>query len=480
MPDTPNLAPRQLKDLPGPRAWPIVGNLLQITPERVHLDVERWAGQYGRLFRIRFGRKPVLVVADHQVVAAVLRERPEVFRRPATTTQVSLEMGGTPGLFLAEGRQWRNQRRVVMTGFAPGAIRAYFPAIAAVAQRLQRRWERAALEGSAVDLSADLKRYTVDIIAGLAFGTEVNTLEAGDDVIQRHLDDILPATMRRSLAIFPYWRYVKLPQDRRLERSVAALQSAVAALIASARQRMQANPTLREQPANLLEAMIAAADQPGSGVDDQAVAGNVSTMLLAGEDTTANSIAWLIYLLQRHPEALRLATQEVQRIAPDSAALSLEQMDALPYLDACISEAMRLKPVAPFLPLEALQDTVVGDVQVPQGTIVWAVLRHDSLDAAYFSDPLAFQPERWLAPAGSPQAADKRVTMPFGSGPRMCPGRYLALLEIKTAMAMLLGQFVIEAVDTPDGREAQELMAFVMSPVGLRMRLRPLRRGTVA
>jgi cytochrome P450 len=203
-------------------------------------------------------------------------------------------------------------------------------------------------------------------------------------------------------------------------------------------------------------------------------------MLLAGEDTTANSIAWLVYLLKRHPEALDQATQEVRRLAPDSAAFSLEQMDALQYLDACINEAMRLKPVAPFMPLEAVHDTVVGDVQVPRGTVVWAVLRHDTVDAAHFADPLAFKPQRWLAGADSADALDRRASIPFGSGPRTCPGRYLALLEIKTAMAMLLSQFVIDAVDTPDGQEARELMAFVMSPVGLRMRLSSHTSSTVA
>ena len=69
-------------------------------------------------------------------------------------------------------------------------------------------------------------------------------------------------------------------------------------------------------------------------------------------------------------------------------------------------------------------------------------------------------------------AAAKRAAMPFGSGPRMCPGRYLALLEMKMAMAMLLSSFDIESVDTPDGGPAEERMAFTMNPVGLRMRLR--------
>jgi cytochrome P450 len=464
---------RQIKNLPGPRAWPWVGNLLQVTPQRIHLDVEQWCQQYGPFFRAYFGRRLVLVVTDQQAIASMLRERPEGFSRPRITSQISLEMGGTPGLFLAEGAQWRNQRRMVMAGFAPGPIKSYLPAIVQVAQRLQRRWQAAAQGRSAIDLSADLKRYTVDIIAGLAFGSQVNTLEAGEDTIQRHLDDILPATMRRSLSLFPYWRYFKLPQDRRLERSVAGMQTEVNQLIAQARQRMQDQPELRDKPGNLLEAMIAAADQPGSGVDDAAVAGNVSTMLLAGEDTTANSIAWLIYLLKRHPDALQRATQEVQRIAPDSSQFSLEQMDALVYLDACIQEAMRLKPVAPFMPIEAVKATVVGDVQVPRGTMVWLVLRHDTVSPDHFADPLAFKPERWLAGADSADALDKRASIPFGSGPRTCPGRYLALLEIKTAMAMLLSQFVIESVDTPDGQAARELMAFVMSPVGLRLRLSP-------
>ncbi|HTD04446.1 cytochrome P450 [Undibacterium sp.] len=492
--DTPAAPPgarpilRRIADLPGPRAWPLVGNLLQLKATRIHQDVERWCRIHGTLFRLRFGRTQVLVVADHKLVAAILRDRPAGFRRPAITSRISEEMGGPPGLFLAEGDAWRNQRRMVMAGFTPHAIKAYFPALVTVAQRLQRRWEAAAKAGHAIELTDDLKRYTVDIIAGLAFGTEVNTIDGGEDVIQRHMDVILPAVARRSFAPIPYWRYFKLPADRRLDRSIAALRSAIDTLIAAARARMAQEPARRERPSNLLEAMISAADQGGSGVDDQAVAGNVSTMLLAGEDTTANALAWMLYLLHRHPEAMRRAQEEVRRIAPDPAAFCIEQMDALDYLDACAQEAMRLKPVAPFLPLEALRDTMVADVHLPKGGLVWCVLRHDSVDDAYFPNAAQFAPQRWLE-RGEASAeksigiasaeertgtvsANKGVGVPFGAGLRTCPGRYLALLEIKIAMAMLLGRFEVVAVDTPDGKEAAELMGFVMSPLGLRMRLR--------
>ena len=465
--------PRTLDRLPGPRGLPLLGNLLQMKPSRVHRVVEEWSRHHGGLFRIRFGRTPVLVVADHELVASVLRNRPDGFRRPLVTALVSDEMNGRPGLFLAEGGVWRDQRRMVMSAFAPHAIKAYFPSLRAVALRLRQRWRDAAAQQRSIPLNDDLKRYTVDIISGLALGTAINTLEGGDDAIQRHMDVLLKGVARRSLTLFPYWRWFKLPVDRQIERSTEALRIAIDGFIGAARQRMEQQPERRQRPGNMLEAMIAAADEGGSGVDDIAVAGNVSTMLMAGEDTTANSLGWLLYLLHRHPDALRRAQDEVRRLAPDPEAFSIEQLDSLDYLDACVQEAMRLKPVAPFLPLQALHDIVVGDVLLPKDGLLWCVLRRDSVDEAHFPQAHAFLPERWLQHQDDAQAtASKRIPLPFGAGMRTCPGRYLALLEIKIAMAMLLASFELESVTTPDGGEADELMGFVMAPPALRMRLR--------
>ena len=320
---------------------------------------------------------------------------------------------------------------------------------------------------AAIDLGAELRLYTVDIVAGLAFGSDVNTIETGDNAIQRDLDQILPAVARRSLAPFPYWRYVKLPRDRELDRCVARTRQAVDQLVVQARERMRADPQRAERPGNMLEAMLAAAAQPDSGVSERDVAGNVLTMLLAGEDTTSNSLAWLIWLLHRHPAALQRAREEILRIAPDIASLSIEQVDQLDFVDACAHEALRLKPPAAYIPLEALTDTVVGDVQIAPRTIVWCVMRSSSLDDTCFANAAQFDPARWLT-----EAVNKKAAMPFGAGPRTCPGRYLALLEIKVAIAMLLARFEIVSVDTAHGGEPDEVMGFVMSPENLRMRLR--------
>jgi len=376
---------------------------------------------------------------------------------------------GFDGLFAANGERWRRQRPMVMASFDPAHTKSFFPSLVRVTERFARRWQRAAAAHEEIDLQADLMRYTVDVTAGLAFGADINTIESSGEVIQQHLDKILPALFDRLMSPFPSLR--ALLRDRALGGHLKALHEAVASFIAQARARIEREPRLREEPGNLIEAMIAARDAPGSGLDDSDVAGNVLTMLLAGEDTTANTLAWMIYLLDRNPEAARRATDEVARVLGGRRfPTHYEELGALPYVEACANETMRLRPVAPILFAEAVRDKVVAGVEVPAGQLVMCLMRPPAVDERHFADAAAFKPERWLGDSKAASSA-KRVAMPFGAGPRLCPGRYLAMLEIKMVIAMLLAGFEIGRVSTPGRGEAQERFAFTMSPVGLRATL---------
>src|SRR5262249_34595034 len=158
---------------------------------------------------------------------------------------------------------------------------------------------------------------------------DINTIESDGEVIQRHLDKVLPALVKNLFTPFPWLRRLPTPANLRLNGHLRALRVAVEGFIADARARLDANPALREAPQNLIEAMVAARDRPGSGVDDEDVAGNVLTMLLAGEDTTANTLAWMIYLLSRHPAALSRARDEVHAVLGGAALPAREQLDRL-------------------------------------------------------------------------------------------------------------------------------------------------------
>ena len=471
---------REIAELPGPPGLPLIGNAHQVARGQIHQTLEAWGREYGPLFRMRFMSRTWLGVTDTEAMTAALRDRPDGFRRTQLLETIGREMGMLPGVFGVNGDAWRRQRRMVMAGFDPTHVRAYFPSLLKSAQRLRGRWSKAANQRVPIELQPDLMRFTVDAISGLAFGVDVNTLESDDEIIQQHLDKIFPALQRRLLSIIPWWRIVRSPADHRLERSMAAVNEAIAGFIAQARARLAAEPARRAHPPNLLEAMIVAADADAGelgnsganeqGLDDQDVHGNVMTMLLAGEDTTANTLAWLIYLLRRHPAALQRAQQEVRELAPDVAEFTPEAIASLDYLEACVHETMRLKPIAPFNVIEALRDTEIKGVRVPKGAIVWCLMRHDSVDDKRLPNAQAFEPERWLASSPSAGMA-KRLSMPFGAGPRICPGRYLALLEIKMATAMLLAHFEIDEVGTAEGTEPREHMSFTMMPVGLRMKL---------
>ena len=477
-------ATRKIADLPGPRGWPIVGNALQMDRHRMHAELEAWAARHGEAYTFSLMSTRIVVVSNPEVVAGVLRERPDTFRRSSRLERISREFGFL-GLFTASGETWKRQRPMVLAGLDPTHIKAFFPTLIEVTERFARHWAKAAGAGSgaAIDLQADLMRYTVDVTAALAFGEDINTIEArGDQVIQSHLNHILPALFKRVFAPFPLWTYFPNKQDRALPGHLRALQAAVRGFIARASRQLDEQPALRERPVNLIQAMLAARDREGSGITETDVAGNVLTMLLAGEDTTANTLAWLIWLLHRNPEALQLAREEAKAVVGDNTCpRSIEELGRLDFIEACAYEAMRLKPVAPLLGCEARKDCVVAGVEVPAGTLVICLMRLGGLDARNFAEPMAFDPARWIGGAGAAAhslTSSKRVVMPFGAGPRICPGRYLALAEIKMVMAMLLANFEIAEVSTPDGDEPKERMALTMFPVGLEMRLRPASTAT--
>jgi cytochrome P450 len=470
-------SPRLLQDLPGPQPWPLTGHNLQVRLDRMHQDIERWSRQHGPMMLLKLGREPVLVLSDHALIGQLLRERPERFRRPTRMHEVMSGMGIADGVFVAEGERWAKQRRMVMASFAPQQVKAYFPRLLQVAERLRARWAPSVADGSALDMQDELMRFTVDVIAGLAFGVDVDTVSSQQDVIQQHLNVVMPTIWRRTHTLIPYWKWFRLPRDRAMNRSVDAVNQAIAGFMADARSRLQ-DPARRAAPQNLLEAMLVAADEPGSGMRDEDVVGNVFTMLIAGEDTTATSLSWMLYLLSRNPQAMQALQAEIDRVLPaDMASWTPAHMDQLDHLEACIHESMRIKPVGPLNVIEPNADTVINGVLVPKGTAIVMLMRVDGLRDAHFPDASQFKPERWLPDAGPELGPEhpKRLLMPFGAGPRICPGRYLAMLEIKLVAAMLLRHFQLDGIDTPDGREAEEHMAMAMTPVGLKMRLSPRR-----
>ena len=469
-------------DLAGPPGLPVVGNFHQLRLARLHLTLERWADRYGPLYRLRIGRQRLAVVSDPGTLQRLHRDRPARFRRPRNLERVATEMH-LNGVFVAEGGEWLRQRKLVVMALNTAHLKLFFPKMTITIARLERRWERAADAGEPVDLCRELMRFTVDVVAQLAFGIDFNTVETDGPVIQRNLDKVFPMLHRRQHSPFPYWRYFRLPKDRELDRALDELRGQVEEIIEEVRERVRADPAIRATPSNFLEAIIAAREVKGMAVSNDDIFTNVCTLLLAGEDTTANTIAWTAYYFMRYPEHFARARAEVDGVlGPAASAVEvLDQVNRFPFLDACYNEAMRLKPVAPLNAFEPLEDVELLGHLIPKGTSILSLNRYGALRDEHFGQAARFDPDRWLAK--DPRAGDDRrgerphdesAFMPFGAGPRFCPGRNLALLQLRTVLAMLCRNFEVELADP--ARPVEEKAAFTMMPTNLFVRLK--RRAT--
>ncbi|HSW24695.1 MAG TPA: cytochrome P450 [Burkholderiaceae bacterium] len=141
--------PRRIDDLPGPRGWPLVGNLFQVNRASIHRSVERWCREFGAAFTFRIGRRRIVVVADHEQIAAVLRDRPDGWRRSQQLQAVGREMGLTPGLFGSEGDAWRRQRRRSRGASTTCPARADGPWWATCSRSIAPRFTKASNAGAA-------------------------------------------------------------------------------------------------------------------------------------------------------------------------------------------------------------------------------------------------------------------------------------------------------------------------------------------
>jgi cytochrome P450 len=216
--------------------------------------------------------------------------------------------------------------------------------------------------------------------------------------------------------------------------------------------------------------MVAARDYEGRHFRDDVIFGNLMVMLLAGEDTTAHTLGWAVHELCDSPGwALELHREADELLGEFDVPDDIETAHRLVRAGAVANETMRLRPVAPIVViLEANVETVVGDVLVPKGTRVAVLSRPAACSPDHFVDAQVFQPQRWLGEANG--AHDVAAHIPFGSGPRICPGRSLALLEVKLLLAMLYKNFEVQRAGSAS--EVKEAWALTMSPVGLKVRLR--------
>ncbi len=442
--DTEVVELRTISNLQGPVNYPLINNTLEVflNAKRIPQLFEKWELKYGKIYKINLFGKENLVVSDPVFAKQIFKARPHIFRNIKEAELLTKEMG-LNGISTADGDLWKQYRSLVTTSFTNKDVNMFFPELQKIVTRLYICWKsRIKTENGSFDIRKDLKKFTIDVISSMAFGEEIDTLLDKNQDIHRYLDTIFNMIGYRLTSFFPYWRYVKLPRDYKLEKSISEMKSFVDDYIDKARKKIQLQPELIKKPSNFLEALLSAKTKNGTPLKDEEIYANLISILIGGEDTTANTISWAIYYLMEFPEMQKKIQQEIDEVVgEDTFVNSIGQLHQLSYLDMFLKEVLRLKPVIPLVLLSANQDTVVKDIIVPKGTIlhVFTSFRNNEAD---FEKSREFDPYRW-----NPKIKSKKSSlesfMPFGSGARSCPFRSLALMEVKTVISMICRNFTI-------------------------------------
>lgn len=437
---------KQFRQIPTPKERLLLGSFGLFKPTEFHLFLARKAQEMGNIYRFHLLGKPVVVVSSSDDVYQMLKDRPQTFRRLSKIESVFKELG-VHGVFSAEGEEWKAHRKILNPAFKPSQLKRFFPVLSELTERLVRQVPLS----TSFDFQELIRRYSVDVTTMLAFGYDLNTLEYPDSELQSCLDSIFPQINRRLQAPVPYWKIYKGKQDQHLEKSLLRIQSLIQTLVQSAEKRACGPDT----SGDILESLVS------TGASFEKLFGNVVTLLLAGEDTTANTIAWTICFLCRHPEVQQKVFEEIETTLPMEGKLSFDDLDNFVYLEAALRESMRIKPVAPLLFLEPKKDVVVSGYQVPKGTMTVVLLSQTGKDEKFFPNAEGFKPERWLIE--SSQAESK--LHPFGGGPRLCPGMQLAFVEMKLAIVELLRKYRFSF--GASNEEVYESFEFTVKPKNL-------------
>src|SRR5262249_30260586 len=177
-------------------------------------------------------------------------------------------------------------------------------------------------------------------------------------------------------------------------------------------------------------------------------------------------MAWMMHFMAEYPEIQSRMQEEADQVLCDSETPdNFQNADKLRYIEAVAHETMRLKPVAPVLYLEPNEDVTIGGVDIPKHTMLMLPTRYGVMQESNFTAADKFQPERWLDSNPRQPAHNTKAFVPFGAGPRFCPGRNLAMLEIKMVMAMVCHNFSVSKSES--ARPIGERFAFTMIPEDL-------------
>lgn len=398
-------------------------DILSAQPERLY---GAWMAEYRTaLFHSVLLNQPDLI---HEV----LKARPEDFPKSDRIGEGLRPLLGD-AVFLTNGEQWLQQRRLIDPAFESGRLRDTFPAIYAAGEaavaRLQTR-------DSAVEIEAETSYAAADVIFRTLFSIPIETKIAADVFEQfRAYQRAQPLLNLGALARLPRWVPRLIPP--RARRNAQAIRGLISTLTAERMRQIEQGSA----PDDLATKIMTATDpKTGAKFETGEMIDQVAIFFLAGHETSASALAWALYLLATHPDWQTRVAEEAEGLSDDFSSIS-----TLKLTRDVFREALRLYPPVPMMVRENTKPETFRKRSFKPGRLMiispWHLHRH----ARLWDNPDGFDPTRWQSENGKSCMRDAFI--PFSSGRRVCPGAGFAMIEGPVLLAQLIRAFRFEPVD---------------------------------
>ncbi len=414
-------------ELPGPEGNSIVGSLLDFGRDPLGF-LTKCAREYGDIVPMRLGLTPTCLLNNPQYIEQVLKDR-NLFVKSRGLRALKSLLG--EGLLSSEGDSWFHQRRLIQPIFHQKRIATYSDIMVAYTEQMLNSWQ----DGQTRDVHEDMMRLTLNIVMKTIFNRDINEGEAQD--VAHAMDVTMDWFESKRQQNFIFLEWFPIPENIRYKNAIKQMDKTIYQMI---NQRRASG----ENPGDLLSMLMAAKDEEdGSQMSDRQLRDEIATLMLAGHETTSNTLTAAWVLLSQYPEVRTKLLAELQDVLGNRSP-TIADIPNLRYTDMVIKETMRITPPVYSMARKATQDCEIGGYEVPEGCILimsqW-VMHHNP---RYFEDPEVFRPERWANDLE--KNLPRGVYFPFGDGPRVCIGKSFAVMEAVLLLATIAQKFELTLV----------------------------------
>jgi cytochrome P450/NADPH-cytochrome P450 reductase len=457
----------RLDPIPHPPTKPVVGNMLSLDSTAPVQNLARLAKELGPIFWLDMMGAPLVVVSGHDLVDELSDEKrfDKAVRGPLRRVR---SIAGD-GLFTADTTEpnWSKAHNILLQPFGNRAMQSYHPSMVDIAEQLVKKWERLNADEE-IDVVHDMTALTLDTIGLCGFDYRFNSFYRRDyhpfvESLVRSLETIM---MIRGLPLENLWMQKR---RRDLGADVDFMNKMVDEIVAERRRNAEAASDKKD----MLGAMMTGVDRAtGEQLDDVNIRYQINTFLIAGHETTSGLLSCALYALLKHPDVLKKAYEEVDRVlGPDiNVRATYQQVTQLTYITQILKEALRLWPPAPAYGIAPFKDeTIGGKYKLKKNTFITVLVLALHRDASVWGpNPDAFDPENFSREAEA--ARPVNAWKPFGNGQRACIGRGFAMHEAALAIGMILQRFKLIDVNRYQMHLKETL---TIKPDGFRIKVRP-------